>query len=232
MFVFKCLPVVGTAINAVEAVAAACEGDGKKCASKLVQTGVGAALDTAFVMSGGFSSLMTTPLQGAAIEGGKVAGKKVVQHLVVREAGKLTTNVAVRGAAEYLAYKYAGSGVNHSWNRNEKVGHDEWSTGTTTVVLAKGFYSVGDVFDLASGGSGNHSSNRNERRIRDSGISSSITRGLAKGFYSLGDAISGGGGSGNDPPRGNPRLPREHELEQCDFDAGISLLINGFYCRP
>lgn len=124
MFVFKCLPLVGTAITAVEAVAAAAEGDGKKCLSKLAQTGVGAAMDTAFIMSGGFSSLATAPLQGAALEGGKAAGKRLMQQIVVREAGKLTTNVAVRGAAEYLAYKASAGtgGGGHSWNRRDNGG--------------------------------------------------------------------------------------------------------------
>lgn len=121
MFVFKCVPFMGTAISTYETIAAAFEGDGKKCLSKLAQTGVGVAMDTAIIMSGGLSSLVTAPLQTAAMESGKIAGKKVIQSLVVREAGKLTTNVAVRGVAEYLAYKASdGSGGNrsgNSWNR-------------------------------------------------------------------------------------------------------------------
>ncbi|KAJ6645872.1 hypothetical protein Bhyg_01081 [Pseudolycoriella hygida] len=103
MFVIKCIPFVGTAVNACEAVGALVEGDGNKFFSKLAQTGVGAVMDTAFVMSGGMSSLVTAPLKGGAIEGGKVVSKKVLEQMIVKEAGKITTNVAVRAVTEYAS---------------------------------------------------------------------------------------------------------------------------------
>lgn len=81
MFLVRCIPIVGTAINAVEAGMALAEGDGRKCASKLAQAGVGVVMDAAFVMSGGMSSLVTAPLKGGAIEGGKIAGKKVLEKV-------------------------------------------------------------------------------------------------------------------------------------------------------
>lgn len=81
MFIVKCIPIVGTAVTAIEAVGAAIDGDGKKCVSKLAQTGIGAVMDVAFVMSGGASSIVTAPLKGGAIEGGKLAGKKVLEKV-------------------------------------------------------------------------------------------------------------------------------------------------------
>lgn len=102
MFIVKCLPIVGTAVNTIEAVAAFADGDGKKGVAKLAQAGVGAAMDTAFVMSGGFSSLVTAPLTGSTIEGGKIVGKKLVSEMIVKEAGKITTNVAVRAVTQYV----------------------------------------------------------------------------------------------------------------------------------
>lgn len=94
MFIIKCLPIVGTAINGVEAVVALAEGDGKKCAAKLTQAGVGAAMDTAFVMSGGLSSLWTATLTGGTIEGGKIVTKKLVSNVVVRGATQFVTERA------------------------------------------------------------------------------------------------------------------------------------------
>lgn len=110
MFLVKCIPIVGTAVNACEAVGALIDGDGQKFVSKLAQTGVGAVLDTAFVMSGGLSSIATAPLKGGAIEGGKILGKKTLEQLAIKEAGKITTNVAVRAATEYVVEK---SNENH-----------------------------------------------------------------------------------------------------------------------
>lgn len=101
MFIVKCLPIVGTAVNGVEAVGALIDGDGKRFASKLAQTSVGAVMDTAFVMSGGLSSVITAPLTGSTIEGGKIVGKKLMSEMLVKEAGKFTTNVAIRAVTQY-----------------------------------------------------------------------------------------------------------------------------------
>lgn len=109
MFIVKCLPIVGTAVNGVEAVAALADGDGKRFISKLAQTGVGAALDTAFVMSGGLSSLVTAPLTGSTIEGGKIVGKKLMSDVLVKEAGKFTTNVAFRAVTQYAIDEPSGN---------------------------------------------------------------------------------------------------------------------------
>lgn len=80
MFVIKCIPVVGTIVTAAEAVEALIEGDGKKFASKLAQTAVGGVMDAAFVMSGGATSLVTAPLKGGAIEGGKILALNIAAH--------------------------------------------------------------------------------------------------------------------------------------------------------
>lgn len=153
MFLVKCIPLVGTAVTGAEAVVALVDGDGKKFFSKLVQTGVGAAMDTAFVMSGGLSSLVTAPLKGGAIEGGKIAGQKVLERMLVEEAGKITTNVAVRAATEYVVDK-------------PTIG-------------------------------------------RSGGTSSSTS-----------SSRTGTGGS-SDPPEENPKLPKEHEVDEVDYDSGI-----------
>lgn len=58
MFLIRCIPIVGTAVTAVEAVGALLDGDGKKFVSKLAQTAVGGVMDAAFIMSGGASSLV------------------------------------------------------------------------------------------------------------------------------------------------------------------------------
>lgn len=97
----KCLPFVGTFVTGCEAIVALTELDGQKFVSKMVQTGVGAAMDTAFVMSGGMSSLVTAPLKVATAEGGKI----VLKEVLIKQAGKLTTNVAVRAATEYVVKK-------------------------------------------------------------------------------------------------------------------------------
>lgn len=60
MFLVKCIPIVGTGVTAIEAVGALIDGDAKQFASKLAQTAVGGALDAAFIMSGGASSLVST----------------------------------------------------------------------------------------------------------------------------------------------------------------------------
>lgn len=130
MFVIKCIPMVGTFVTALEAVEALIEGDGRKFASRLVQTAVGGVMDAAFVMSGGASSIVTAPIKGGVIEGGKIAGKKVVEQIVIREAaklgtnvavqaaGKLTTNIAVRAASELIAEEVNESNArNHSQSK-------------------------------------------------------------------------------------------------------------------
>lgn len=117
MFLVKCIPIVGTAVTAVEAIEALIDGDGKTFAAKLVQTGVGAAMDTAFVMSGGASSLVTAPLKGGAIEGGKIAGQKALERVLVQEAGKITTNVAVRATTTYIT----DGGPNGGYRRRQYV---------------------------------------------------------------------------------------------------------------
>lgn len=130
MFIVKCLPIVGTAVNAVEAVAALADGDGKKCVAKLAQTGVGVAMDTAFVMSGGLSSLMTAPLTGSTIEGGKIVGKKLMSDALVKEAGKFTTNVAVRMVTQYATDKASESGRIQSYHGG---GGSRWNEGSFSL---------------------------------------------------------------------------------------------------
>lgn len=110
MFLLKCVPFASTAVNAIETVGALTDGDGRRFFSKFLQTGVGVAMDTAFVMSGGLSSLVTAPLKGGAIEGGKIAGQKLLEQMLVEEAGKITTNVAVRAVTEiFLGDRNVGS---------------------------------------------------------------------------------------------------------------------------
>lgn len=60
MFLVRCIPIVGTGVTAIEAVGALADGDGKKFTSKLAQIGVGVAMDAAFILSGGASSLVST----------------------------------------------------------------------------------------------------------------------------------------------------------------------------
>lgn len=137
MFIVKCLPIVGTAVNGVEAVAALADGDGKRFASKLAQTGVGAVMDTAFVMSGGLSSLVTAPLTGSTIEGSKIVGKKLMSDMLVKEAGKFTTNVAVRAVTQYTIDKASGN--------NQLVKHQSSSDGGYPVQ----FRVIGKISDAA-----------------------------------------------------------------------------------
>lgn len=181
MFIVKCLPIVGTAINGVEAVVALVEGDGKKCVAKLAQAGVGAAMDTAFVMSGGLSSLVTAPLTGGTIEGGKIVGKKLISEMVVKEAGKFTTNVAVRAATQYATEKaYKKSGRQHS------------SSGCSN-----------------GGGSSGRSGGRTGRT-----------------YTTAFNQLVTGTGRGNEPPKKNPKLPKEHydsgDFYNCFADDGRS----------
>lgn len=56
----KCIPIVGTAVTAAEALDALTKGDGKKFYSKVAQTAVGGVMDAAFLSSGGLSSLVST----------------------------------------------------------------------------------------------------------------------------------------------------------------------------
>lgn len=56
---------------------------------------------------------MTAPLKGGAIEGGKIVGKKAIEKLVVREAGKLATNVGVRAVTQVVTDKASGSSGGH-----------------------------------------------------------------------------------------------------------------------
>lgn len=74
-----------TAVIAVEAVGALIDGDSRNCFTKLVQRDVGVAMDTAFVMSGGGTTLVTTPLKIGSTKAG--------------------TQVLVRVATEYTAEK-------------------------------------------------------------------------------------------------------------------------------
>lgn len=166
MFIFKCLPIMDTAVNAVETVVALAEGDGKKCVAKLAQakTRVGAAMDSAFVMSGGLSSLMTAPLTGTTIEGGKIVSKKLMSEMIVKEADKITTNVAVRAVTQYAADKASKSGEGQRSSSGR-------SSSTYTIT----------------------NSARNVLKL----------------------LLLGGTGSGNDPPRENPKLSKEH------YDTGI-----------
>lgn len=108
----RCIPFLGTAVTAVEAVRAGIDGDKKECVSKLVQTGIGGIMDAAFVFSGGLSSLATAPLKGGAIEGGKIAGQKVFEKILIEQGGKIVgqkvienvaANVVVRAGTEYVA---------------------------------------------------------------------------------------------------------------------------------
>lgn len=136
--IVKCIPILGTAINGVEAVMALAEGDGKKCLAKLAQASVGAALDTAFVMSGGLSSLVTAPLTGGTIEGGKIVGKKLISDLLVKEAGKITTNVAVRAVTQYATNKACeNSRGQHSSSGGWKGGSTSGRSSTNTTVFGK-----------------------------------------------------------------------------------------------
>lgn len=63
MFFVKCIPLVGTAVTACEAVGALIDGNFDKCLSKLAQTAVGGVMDTAFILSGGVSSLVSLFLE-------------------------------------------------------------------------------------------------------------------------------------------------------------------------
>ena len=80
MFIVRCIPLLGTAVTAVEAVDALVEGDGKTFLAKSAQATISGALDALFFLSGGASSLVTAPLKGGIVEGGKIA---------LNEAGKV-----------------------------------------------------------------------------------------------------------------------------------------------
>lgn len=105
MFTLKLLPFVGTTWNAVEAVGALIDGDGKRFLAKSVQTIGGVGMDTVLVMSGGLSTLVTAPLKIAAIEGGKVAA-----FAVVRGTSEVIVDKSNVGKGKSIA----------SYNRSEK----------------------------------------------------------------------------------------------------------------
>jgi hypothetical protein len=101
MFLIKCVPIVGTLVTAGEAIDALANGDGKTFLAKTVQTCIGGVLDAAFIVTAGTSSLVTSPLK-PVLEGGKIAGKMVLEKMVVQKAGKITTNIAARALCEAL----------------------------------------------------------------------------------------------------------------------------------
>lgn len=102
MFIVKCIPFVGTAVAGTEAVRAAIDGDGKKCAAKLAETGVGAAMDTVFVDTGGAPTVATAPLKVGAVQAG--------------------AQVLVRGFTDYLAEKVNENDIKST--RNSSGGGD------------------------------------------------------------------------------------------------------------
>ena len=102
MFIVRCIAVVGTAVAALEAVGALIEGDGKTFLAKTAQATISGGLDVLFIASGGASSLVTAPLKGGMVEGGKIAGTKALEKILVNEAGKITTQVAARAVTEYV----------------------------------------------------------------------------------------------------------------------------------
>lgn len=109
--IIKCIPLIGTAITALEAGSALfLEGNGTKTVSKLAETCVGAAMDTAFIVTGSASSLMSAPAKAGAVEAGKRVAKKLFEFLFIRETGKL----AARTAVEYIDYKTSESSIGHS----------------------------------------------------------------------------------------------------------------------
>lgn len=114
MFLVKCIPFVGTAVNATEALGALFNGDGKEFVSKLAQTVVGAGMDTVFVLSGGASSILTAPLKGGTVEIGKLITKKGLEKLLIKEGGQILTNVAVRAGTTLVLDGHSNSYQN-SW---------------------------------------------------------------------------------------------------------------------
>lgn len=162
MFLVKCLPFVGTAVTAAEAVVALREGNNKKFFSKLLQTGVGASMDAAFLMSGGISSLATAPLKGAAM------------NIIVQT----TANVALRAATEYVVDQ-----------ANDNGDEEHHSTSNTDEE--------GDSSNDSSAGDYN------------SGTIKSSTN----------NYTTNSDGGGNDPPKEYSKLPKEHELDEIDFES-------------
>lgn len=79
---------------------------------------------------------MTAPLKGGVIEGGKIAGKKAIEQLVVREAGKIAANVAVRAASEIVADQVSGGSRGGHVSRSSGKKGGRLSNGLLTLYTA------------------------------------------------------------------------------------------------
>ena len=88
----KCVPIVGTAISAVECVDAALRGDGKGALWKLGETLVDGALDASIFLTGGLAAAATAP--------GKAAGKAVVGVVVKAVAGRAAVGYVAGSVAD------------------------------------------------------------------------------------------------------------------------------------
>lgn len=68
---------------------------------------------------------MTAPLKGGIIEGGKIAGMKVIEKLLAQEAANIAANVGVRAISEVVAEKASknnyGYGSQSSGKRGGKL---------------------------------------------------------------------------------------------------------------
>ena len=138
--IVRCIPVVGTAVSAVEAVGALIEGDGKTFLAKTAQATISGGLDAMFILSGGVSSLVTAPLKVGMVEGGKIAGKKALEKILVNEAGKITTQVAARAFTEFVCDNSNGTTIGSSRGGGGGGGGSGGNSGGKSPSNTKGFY--------------------------------------------------------------------------------------------
>ena len=136
MFIVRCIPVVGTAVVAVEAVDALVEGDGNTFLAKTAQATISGGLDALFIASGGASSLVTAPMKGGMVEGAKIAGEKSLEHLLLNEAGQITIQVAARAVTEIVCHNHG------STNSELPTGEGSGSSNRTTSSNSKGLFII------------------------------------------------------------------------------------------
>lgn len=154
---------------------------------------------------------MTAPLKGGAIEGGKIVGKKAIEKLVVREAGKLATNVGVRAVTQVVTDKASGS----------SGGHYSQSSG--------GYYSQSGRKRSGTASSQKSSEFSNDKPSFGFTSSQYFFNNIRNSLNTVSmclETSGAGAGGGGDPPK-YPKLPKEHEMDENDYDYS-KVLANCF----
>ena len=99
----KCVPFVGTAMNAVECLKAACRDDIQGAVWKLGETEVDGIMDATVVLSDGLTTAITTPGKLAGRAAGKVVTTAAVEAIAARALTGATASMIADGAQDLTA---------------------------------------------------------------------------------------------------------------------------------